>query len=355
MIIKQKQELAENPFKSRQLLKLIKMKKVTQLIQLSLMTFALFAFMSSTSSLSAQNLVYGDTYKVENTWMGKAAYLDVNGQGCQDNYLCVSTTRSADRKKSNTTDWIIMSASGKSVGEPVQAGDMILLKNPWMRGSYLGTRGYSKDFGCPGYLCVSAWQNIEKGESTTWQITGDVQAKGTIQLIGQWNNASAGHLDINGHHEGGGYNVCTATDGRKAQSSTMWRFLPTKKEVANNNTLKSGETLKAGEKLTSANGKYILSMQDDGNLCVYNYANGQQGGFVWGSMKYGFGNGKLTMQTDGNLVVYDGNGEAKWNSETHPHFNDKFRDSNNKPVKLVLEDDGKIKLYTASGSVVWSN
>lgn len=173
-------------------------------------------------------LIYGKTYKVENTWMNKGAYLDVNGQGCQENYLCVSTTRSDVRKKDSTSDWVILSATGKKAGEPVMDGDLILLKNPWMRGSYLGTRGYSKDFGCPGYLCVSAWQNLDNVKNTTWKISGDVRPQGTIQLIGQWNNASAGHLDINGHHEGGGYNVCTATDGRTTQSSTMWRFLPKK-------------------------------------------------------------------------------------------------------------------------------
>lgn len=122
------------------------------------------------------------------------------------------------------------------------------------------------------------------------------------------------------------------------------------------NTLKSGETLKAGERLTSANGQYILRMQeDDGNLCVYTAENGEQGTFVWGSMKHGFKNAKLIMQADGNLVVYDGSNTPKWNSETHPYHNAKFNNKNIKPVKLVLENDGKLNLYNAAGSVVWSN
>ena len=321
--------------------------------------FAVLLLIGITSGghLAAQDLVYGQTYKVENTWMNKGAYLDVNGQGCQDNYLCVSTTRSNERKNSNTSDWIILSASGKAEGTPVESGDIILLKNPWMRGSYLGTRGYSRDFDCPGYLCVSAWQNIDNVKNTSWQITGEVEANGTIQLIGQWNNASAGYLDINGHHPGGGYNVCTATDGRIKQSSTMWRFKPTGNTLseAAKNTLSQNETLNTGKRLMSANGKYIMVMQSDGNLCVYHFANGKQGGFVWGSMKYGFSNAKLVMQSDGNLVVYAGDGAAKWSSQTHPHFNAKFRDASNKPVKLVLENDGKLKLYTSAGTSVWSS
>ncbi|HMR18508.1 MAG TPA: AbfB domain-containing protein [Sphingobacterium sp.] len=122
------------------------------------------------------------------------------------------------------------------------------------------------------------------------------------------------------------------------------------------NTLKAGEILKAGDRLVSANGQYILRMQeDDGNLCIYRFENGKQGAFVWGSMKHGFKGAKLTMQSDGNLVVTDGSNTPKWASDTHPHFDARFNNSSNKPVKLVLENDGSLKLYTASGSVVWTN
>ena len=121
------------------------------------------------------------------------------------------------------------------------------------------------------------------------------------------------------------------------------------------NTLKSGETLVGGQQLTSANGKFILKIQElDGHLCVYKFENGRQGAFVWGSGIHGFKGAKLVMQTDGNLVVNQGNA-PKWNSGTHPYFNDKFKSANNKPVKLVLENDGSLKLYTASNSVVWTN
>jgi hypothetical protein len=126
--------------------------------------------------------------------------------------------------------------------------------------------------------------------------------------------------------------------------------------VATKNTLNKGETLKAGEVLTSQNGKYVLLMQeDDGNLCVYNFSNGKRGGFVWGSMKSGFKNAKLLMQTDGNLVVYDGANAPKWASNTHPVSNAKYKDPRNTPVKLVLENDGKLNLYTATNTIVWSS
>ena len=123
------------------------------------------------------------------------------------------------------------------------------------------------------------------------------------------------------------------------------------KQEAKKNTLNAGESLLTNQRLYSSNGVYYLAMQADGNLCIYKTEGDK---FVWCSMAHGFAGGKLVMQTDGNLVVYTGN-EAKWNSETHPYYNAKFRDTNNKPVKLVLENDGKLNLYTAAGKVIWTN
>jgi hypothetical protein len=88
---------------------------------------------------------------------------------------------------------------------------------------------------------------------------------------------------------------------------------------------------------------------------VYKYANNKQSSFVWGSMKYGFKNARLDMQTDGNLVVYDAENKPRWSSKTHYVHDEKYRDPNNKPVKLVLENNGIIKLNTKSREVVWSS
>ena len=39
----------------------------------------------------------------------------------------------------------------------------------------------------------------------------------------------------------------------------------------------------------------------------------------------------------------------------HWIYNKKFKDTNNKPVKLVLENDGSIKLYTQANVAVWAS
>jgi len=122
------------------------------------------------------------------------------------------------------------------------------------------------------------------------------------------------------------------------------------------NTLAAGKTLGADGILTSQNGKFILKMQKiDGHLCVYNFENGKQGMFVWGTGVHGFPNASLALQQDGNLVVLDGNKTIKWSSKTDESSDATFNDPKNKPVKLVLENDGSINLYNSANTVVWSN
>ncbi|MEN0004587.1 MAG: hypothetical protein AAF798_10595 [Bacteroidota bacterium] len=128
-------------------------------------------------------------------------------------------------------------------------------------------------------------------------------------------------------------------------------------------TLTAGQELKPASKtfseseiLVSANKKYMLRLQrEDGNLCIYRYQNGKQGSFVWCSMAQGFKPGNFIMQADGNAVVYTSGNDAKWSTKTHPYYDRKYRDAKKRPVKLVLENDGKLKLYNATGTVMWSS
>ncbi len=133
----------------------------------------------------------------------------------------------------------------------------------------------------------------------------------------------------------------------KNNAKSSHNSAPAAPTASGNNTLNAGNTLFNGMQLTSRNGQYTLKMQSDGHLCIYKGST-----FVWGTGVHGFQGGRLVMQADGNLVVYQSN-VAKWESKTHPAYNAKFNDPNNKPVKLILTDDGNLVLYSASGQVVW--
>lgn len=107
--------------------------------------------------------------------------------------------------------------------------------------------------------------------------------------------------------------------------------------------------LNEGESLTSDNSLYYVTMQTDGNLCMYTtntayhaiwcsrtagkgsgpYMLAVQGdgnlviygrtGYIWATMTHGHGTASycLFFQNDRNLVLYDGNNQALWHSGTH--------------------------------------
>jgi len=114
-------------------------------------------------------------------------------------------------------------------------------------------------------------------------------------------------------------------------------------------TLTSGSTLPAGSSLQSADGRFVVAMQDDGNLVLY-----AEGRAVWSNGFAGLPPGSfagwLAMQTDGNLVQYAPQGRnpttqvAWWNTRTH----------GNPGARAVIQNDGNFVVYSASGRGLWS-
>jgi hypothetical protein len=110
--------------------------------------------------------------------------------------------------------------------------------------------------------------------------------------------------------------------------------------AAGSNTLLPGESLRAGQQLTSPGGAYLLAMQADGNLVLYWRSRP-----VWFSGTSGSTNNPmLVLQSDGNLVLY-APGRALWNSKT----------SGSAPGRLILQEDGNIVLYSQSMGVLWAS
>jgi hypothetical protein len=97
-----------------------------------------------------------------------------------------------------------------------------------------------------------------------------------------------------------------------------------------------GEELKKGDNLTSANGRYQLIFQRDGNLVLY----GPRNRALWSSNTQGRPVEKCIMQKEGNLVLYLPGGQPIWDSRTY-RFPGSF---------LWLQNDGNVVLYYP----VWS-
>jgi len=103
--------------------------------------------------------------------------------------------------------------------------------------------------------------------------------------------------------------------------------------------LTAGQQLATGQSLASPDGRYRLIMQTDGNLVVY--APGQRP--LWNSHTGGHTGARAVMQTDGNVVVYDGGGRALWSSDTWGYSGS----------QLVLQSDGNLVLYSSSSAALW--
>ena len=102
-------------------------------------------------------------------------------------------------------------------------------------------------------------------------------------------------------------------------------------------TLAEGQKLVKGESLTSSNGAYTLTLQDDGNLVLESRGNA-----IWSSKTNGEDVVRAEVQGDGNFVLYTAD-KPVWHTDT----------KGKKNVRLVLQDDRNLVLYAADGAA-WS-
>jgi len=102
-------------------------------------------------------------------------------------------------------------------------------------------------------------------------------------------------------------------------------------------TLTEGQKLVKGDSLTSSNGAYTLTLQDDGNLVL-----ASRGHAIWASGTDGQDVVRAEVQHDGNFVVYTAD-KPVWHTDT----------KGKKNVRLVLQDDRNLVLYGADGPA-WS-
>jgi LysM repeat protein len=102
-------------------------------------------------------------------------------------------------------------------------------------------------------------------------------------------------------------------------------------------TLTGGQKLVKGESLTSSNGAYTLTLQDDGNLVL-----ASRGHAIWATGTDGQDVVRAEVQSDGNFVLYTSD-KPVWHTDT----------KGKKNVRLVLQDDRNLVLYGADGPA-WS-
>lgn len=111
----------------------------------------------------------------------------------------------------------------------------------------------------------------------------------------------------------------------------------TKESVSD--TLRVGQSLRAGDSLVSKNGEYRCVYQPDGDLVV---SKGDKE--IWSTGTGGSAPGNVSQQGDGNLVVWDAQGGLRWQHVGGLAGGDST---------TVMQDDGNLVTYVG-GKAVWA-
>jgi serine/threonine protein kinase len=108
-------------------------------------------------------------------------------------------------------------------------------------------------------------------------------------------------------------------------------------------TLTGDHDLTAGQTLVSCNDAYSLDMQGDGNLVLRT----SSGTTVWATVTMNEDPlvVKAAMQGDGNFALYNKSGSGVWATGTNP----------NDGAYLDVGNDGYVRIYSASGTVLWKS
>jgi PKD repeat protein len=110
-----------------------------------------------------------------------------------------------------------------------------------------------------------------------------------------------------------------------------------KPSSSSSNSLVTNGTLVIGESLRSSTGQSVFLLQSGGDMVHYRLISGRYRP-LWNSNTYGKGGVRLILQSDGNLVLYTSSNAAVWASNT----------AGSGANLLRLNDNGSLVLYRGS-------
>lgn len=122
-------------------------------------------------------------------------------------------------------------------------------------------------------------------------------------------------------------------DGVLTVFREVWQF-PRSRDV-----LSAGQTLTPGKQLQSANGRFELIYQADGDLVLKD-----AGHFVWHTRTAGEPAGAATMQADGEFCLVGPDNTGYWGTKTGGATN----------AKLLLSDAGSLSVVRSNNTVAWT-
>jgi len=126
---------------------------------------------------------------------------------------------------------------------------------------------------------------------------------------------------------------------------------------------KTNTSFTKGQRYYSADNRYCLTLQEDGNLVIYKFPTPTKYKAVWNSHTNGLAIKSCVFQEDGNLVLYDYAGKARWAAnggsvdKGGSGKGDKFYPAGPDSHWLTLQNDGNLVIYVGkypSTNVRWS-
>lgn len=106
-----------------------------------------------------------------------------------------------------------------------------------------------------------------------------------------------------------------------------------------NITLPTNGRMYPGQVFSTADRRYKLIMQTDGNLVLYSPSRA-----IWASGTDGKQTAFVAMQSDGNLVLYERGGRPLWYTGT----------ANRPNLRLVIQQDGNLVMYNPTAQAIWN-
>lgn len=182
-----------------------------------------------------------------------------------------------------------------------------------------------------------AWNTGPLGISASKLI---MQTDGNLVLYSQnnvalWNSETAGNP---------GARLVLQSDGNmviyNASNTAIWSTytLHHPDHLAYINTSLPTGLMYPGQTINTADRRFKLMLQSDGNLVLYSPNRA-----TWATGTDGKAVSYLAMQADGNLVLYDKNNRPLWYSNTPGRAN----------LRLLIQQDGNLVLYNTYGTPFW--
>jgi len=170
-----------------------------------------------------------------------------------------------------------------------------------------------------------------------------MQTDGNLVLYTQgnvavWNSETGGH-------PGAWLNL--QTDGNmvvySSTNSALWLTGSSTIQIPDhldyiNTTVETGR-MYPGQSVDTADRRFHLILQPDGNLVLYSPTKA-----IWATGTDGKSIAFLAMQPDGNMVLYDRSSKPVWYSSTNGRNN----------LHLVIQQDGNLVLYNGLNIPVWN-